>query len=221
MSGSLSAVRVVVADQQPIFRDGLRRMLEADFGLQVVGESSVGPVAAKLVHSLGADILLLGVSSPSEPALETLMELAVSGAPVRTILLTGSVSATGVADALQLGACAVVPKDSTVDVLLESIRSVMAGGQWLGAERVKSAPASLHRLAATRRRTKAFGLTQRELDIVRAVTEGRTNKEIAIRFSIGERTVKRHLTQAFNKLGASNRVELAQFAVYHRVLDGI
>jgi len=221
MSGSLSAVRIVIADQQPIFRDGLRRMLEADFGLQVVGESSVGPVAAKLVHSLGADILLLGVSSPSGPALEMLMELAVSGAPVRTMLLTGSVSATGVADALQLGACGVVPKDAAVEVLLEGIRTVMAGRQWLGHERVKSASAGLHRLKATRRHSKAFGLTQRELDIVRAVTEGRTNKEIATRFSIGLRTVKRHLTQAFNKLGASNRVELAQFVAHHRVLDGI
>ena len=138
-----------------------------------------------------------------------------------TILLTGAVCSVGVTTALQLGACGVVPKDAPIEVLLESVRTVMAGRQWLGQERVADAAASHHRLAATRRRNKAFGLTERELDIVRAVTEGCTNREIATRFSIGERTVKRHLTQAFNKLGASNRVELAQFAAHHRVLDGV
>ena len=221
MAGSLSAVRIVIADQQPIFRDGMRRMFEATAGLQVVGDTSVGPETVRMVCSFGADILLLGVPSAYEPALETIQEIAESGAAVRTILLTGAVCSVGVTTALQLGACGVVPKDAPIEVLLESVRTVMAGRQWLGQERVADAAASLHRLAATRRRNKAFGLTERELDIVRAVTEGCTNREIATRFSIGERTVKRHLTQAFNKLGASNRVELAQFAAHHRVLDGV
>jgi DNA-binding NarL/FixJ family response regulator len=221
MSGSLSALRIVIADEHPVFRDGLRRLLESDFGLQVVGESSVGPAAADLVRSLSADILLLGVPSPSERVRQTLLEIEASGASVRTILLAGSVSAADVADALQFGACGVVPKDASIDVLLESIVTVMGGLHWLGNQQVANAAAGLHKLTATRRRSKAFGLTERELDIVRALTEGRTNKEIAARFAIGERTVKRHLTRAFNKLGASNRLELAQFAAHHRVLDGI
>jgi DNA-binding NarL/FixJ family response regulator len=221
MSGALSAVRIVIADQQPIFRDGLRRMLEVDAGLEVVGETSVGPATVRLVRSLSADILLLGVPSSADLLLDTLAQVAATGHRVRTILLTASVSAAGVTEALQLGACGVVSRDSTVDVLLEAIRTVMTGRHWLGRERVANAAANLRKLTATRRLDKAFGLTPRELEIVRAVSEGCTNREIATRFAIGERTVKRHLTQAFNKLGASNRIELVQFAAHHRVLDGI
>jgi DNA-binding NarL/FixJ family response regulator len=106
-------------------------------------------------------------------------------------------------------------------VLFDSIRSVMAGRFWLDREEASGAVPGLRKLEAERRRTKAFGLTRRELEILRAVVAGYTNKEIAERSSLSENTVKSHLTHIFNKSGASNRVELALFAAHHRLLDGV
>jgi two-component system, NarL family, nitrate/nitrite response regulator NarL len=211
-------IRIVIADNRPIFRDGLRRLLEAESGLRIVGETSSGPEAVVLVRKVRADILLLDFA-PS--ALQTLMDLARSRASVCTIILVDSLDDPDLAKALEIGARGLVLKDSTAEVLFDSIRGVTAGYYWIAADRVSDAPALLRRLEAERRRRRAFGLTRRELEIVRMVVAGYTNKEIAEKFSIGENTVKSHLTHIFNKLGASSRVELALFAAHHRLLDGI
>jgi len=217
MPGSLNSVRIVIVDGQPIFRDGLSRLLQTDFGLQVVGDASCVVDAAAPLRSLNPDLLLLGLS-PSEPVpLKALRELASVGIQVRTIILADGIGSADAAEALQLGARGVVPKNSAIEMLLESIAAVMAGRFWFGSERATD-EAGWRKLAAANWPSKAFGLTERELDIVQAVTDGDTNREIATRLSISENTVKRHLTHAFDKLGASNRVELAMFAAHHRVL---
>jgi DNA-binding NarL/FixJ family response regulator len=208
----------VIADEQPIFRDGLRRLLETAPDLSIVGDTSASEAIA-LVHALSPDILLLGLSASAETSLDAMWRMAAGGGSVRVILLTKSVDAPAVNAAIRSGAYGVVSKDTTADTLFESIESVMAGYYWVGRERVSNVAAGLRRLDQTSRRTKAFGLTHRELEIVRAVMNGHTNKAIAQRFSISENTVKRHLTHIFNKVGASTRVELALFATHHQMLD--
>jgi len=213
--------RLVIADEQPIFRDGLRRLLESQPGLRVVGEARNATEAAGLIAALNPDILLLSLAGSAPFPLEALEQLAIAGRPVRTILLTGAVNTPEVMSAaIQLGACGVVPRDSGPEVLFESIVSVMAGNYWVGRECVANVPASVKRLDTARRRTKAFGLTHRELEIIRSVLSGETNRQIARGFSISENTVKRHLSHIFDKVGASNRVELARFAAHHRLLEG-
>ena len=100
-----------------------------------------------------------------------------------------------------------------------SIDCVMAGQYWVGIERAADVVASVRQLEIARRRARAFGLTRRELELVRAIVNGETNKAIGRRFSISENTVKRHLTHIFNKVGASNRLELAMFAAHHQLVD--
>ena len=95
----------------------------------------------------------------------------------------------------------------------------MAGAYCVGHERASNLLVSARRFATERRQTQKFGLTAREQDIVRAVIDGDTNKEIAHRLAISENTVKRHLMHIFNKVGASSRVELALFAAHHQLLD--
>jgi len=216
-----ASVRIVIADEYPIFRDGLRRLLETDSGLHIVGEAAVGSMAVALVRELEPDILLLGAAPAAEPTRETLRQLAESGVSVRTILLFRSIDLPEVTDALQFGACGILSKDSAADVLFASIESVMAGHYWVGYERAPDIAAGVRRFAAARRQAQRFGLTRREQEIVQAVIDGDTNKEVARRLSISENTVKRHMMHIFNKVGASSRVELALFAAHHRLLDTI
>jgi DNA-binding NarL/FixJ family response regulator len=213
-------VRIVITDEHPIFRDGLRRLLETDPGLHIVGEGGVGPATVTLVREMDPHILLLGLPAAGS-ARETLRQLSDAGVPVRTILLVKSIDMPEVTDALQCGACGVLSKDSAADVLFESIESVMTGHYWVGDECASNVAASLRRCAVARRQAQRFGLTRREQEILRAVIDGDTNKEIALRLSISENTVKRHMMHIFNKVGASSRVELALFAAHHRLLDNV
>jgi two-component system NarL family response regulator len=217
---SAAPVRIVIADDYPIFRDGLRRLLETDPGLRIVGEARAGSAVAQ-VRELQPHILLLGPPPAASTVSETLRELAGCGVSVRTILLVRSIDLPEVTDAVQFGACGILSKDSAADVLFDSIESVMAGHYWVGDAATLNVAASVRRFASAHRQSQMFGLTRREQEIVGAVIDGDTNKEIARRLSISENTVKRHLMHIFNKVGASTRVELALFAAHHRLLDAV
>jgi two-component system nitrate/nitrite response regulator NarL len=221
VTGPVPRVRVVLAGGHPIFRDGLRRLLETDPRLLVVSDAGELASTLALVHDSAPDILLLGLATSDQSALETLRELAASNVLVRTIVLTDCVDTPDVLRALQFGARGVVLKDSSPEVLFKCIHNVVAGDLWIGREPVSDAVVSLRKLQSARRRSKTFGLTPREIEIARAVVAGYTNKEIAQQTSISENTVKSHLLHIFTKLGASNRVELALFAAHHRVLDHV
>lgn len=211
-------IRLVIADDHPIFRDGLRRLLEAEADLKVLGEASDGAEAVKLVRQLKPDILLLDLAMPKHPGLEALRDLSAAGngTPVRVILLTAAAEKGQIVEALQLGARGVVLKDSATQLLLKAIQTVMSGEYWVGRESVSNLVQYLRTLMQSTHdeaRQKKFGLTPRELEIVSAVVAGYSNKEIAEYFKISEDTVKHHLSNIFDKLGVSTRLELALFAV--------
>jgi len=211
-------IRIVIADDHPIFRDGLRRLLEAEPDLKVIGEASDGTDAVKLARQLKPDILLLDLAMPRQPGLEALRDLSVgTGANgVKVILLTAAAEKNQIVEALQLGARGVVLKDSATQLLLKSIHTVMTGEYWVGRESVSNLVQYLRNQIQSSNeetRQKKFGLTPRELEIVSAVVAGYSNKEIAEYFKISEDTVKHHLSNIFDKLGVSTRLELALFAV--------
>jgi DNA-binding NarL/FixJ family response regulator len=212
-------IRIAIADQQPIFRHGLRRLLETDSRLIIVSETSDRAATATVIRDPRPDILLLGFRGSGRRAIDTLRDLATSGALVRTIILVDHLGTPEIAGALQVGARGVLPLDSAPDELFNSIHGVMAGHLWVGPGPTSTMVTSLRKLKAARRRTRAFGLTQREIEIVKGVMAGYSNKQIAETSAISQNTVKSHLARIFDKMGASNRVELVQFAAHHRLLD--
>lgn len=217
-----SPVRIVIADDHPIFRDGLRRLLESQPGLEVVGEAGDGREAIEQVGRLKPDILLLDMAMPRVTGLDVLQQLSDKNGTTRTILLTAFIDKPDIVIALQLGARGVVLKDSATELLFRSIRSVLDGHYWVGREAVADLIQTLREMMASSTedvRKKNFGFTKREFEIIGAIVAGDTNKDIAKRFTISEDTVKHHLTNIFDKAGVSSRLELGMFAVHHKLVS--
>ena len=192
----------------------------------VIGEATDGQQALKLCEEVHPDVLLLDLVMPRMTGLETLRELSNSTHPVRTIVLTASIEKEQIAQALQLGARGIVLKDAPTDILLKSIRAVTDGKFWVGENSVTDLveilrtylPPAGGSSGGGKNLKKNFGLTPRELEVVESIVSGFTNKEIATRYSISEQTVKHHLRNIFDKVGVSNRLELALFAINHRLV---
>lgn len=220
-NGSPTPIRILIADDHALFRDGLRRLLEAEEGFEVVGEASDGEMLLALARQTAADILLLDLAMPRQDGMDVLRELAASQMPVRTLLLTASIDKSQIVQALKRGAYGVILKESTSQRLFDSIRCVMAGQYWIGRESVSDLVKALRSVAPSEgpTRSREFGLTPRELEIVALVVAGYSNPDIAQRCSISEQTVKHHISNIFDKLGVSNRLELALFAVSHRLTE--
>jgi len=216
-----ACIRVVVADDHPVVRFGVRNMLEHDPAFQIVGEAGDGDEAITQTLDLEPDVLLLDVQMPRLPGLEAMRAIMDRSPRVKIIILTSTVSTQQVIEALQIGARGIVLKDSVAADLTTAMRAVLSGDYWIGGERVMNLVAALNDLmkqAAATPERKTYGLTPRELDVVTCIVEGCSNKDVARQFTISEETVKRHLSNIFDKTGVSTRLELALFAIAHKLV---
>lgn len=216
-----AAIRIVIADDHPVVRIGVRNMLQSDKGLEVVGDCGDGDEAITQTLELLPDILLLDLSMPRLPGLEAMRAIMNNSPSVKIILLTATITTQQIIEALQIGARGIVLKNALVGDLTASIRAVVGGDYWIGGRRVVNLVGALHDLmqqAAVPER-KTFGLTPREMEVVGCIVEGCSNRDIAKQFSLSEETVKRHLSNIFDKTGVSTRLELAMFAIAHHLVD--
>jgi len=211
-------IRIVVADDHPIFREGLRRLLEAEARFQVVGQARDGLEAVRQVEALRPDVLLLDLAMPGAGGVEALQEIAERRLEVMVVLLTAAIDTADSVRVLQLGARGVIMKECATHLLYKCLDTVVAGGYWVGHERVNDIVQHL-RSGVGRTPVPAAMLTRRELQIVSAILDGATNKDIGQQFNLSEQTVKNHLSHIFDKVGVSNRLELALYALHHKLVS--
>jgi DNA-binding NarL/FixJ family response regulator len=213
-------------DDQALFRDGIANLVSQEPDMDVLGTADAVTPAIDLVRRNNPDILLLGWS-PSSPNSQRLFATIVEAKlATRVIVLTNGGVKEDHVEAVRQGCCGMVPRQTSTELLLKSIRKVYAGEFWL--DRVTTAEV-IRRLAkrstangtnTTSRlgiRENAAVLSTREREIVMLVAQGFKNKEMAERMFISEQTVKNHLHNIFDKLGVSDRLELALFAIHHNL----
>ena len=203
------SVRLILVDDHPIVLDGLQQLLQRQPDFTVIAACPNADAAMAAIKKEKPDVLVLDLRMPGVNGLEFLRQLADAGHSCRSVLLTAAIEDAEVTEAVRLGVSGLVMKDSTPDTLVQCVRKVNAGGQWLDHEIVNRAfKSQLDRDAAVR----DTALTPREIEIVRMVAEGLRNKAIAERLSISEGTVKVHLHNIYEKLGVDGRLELTLVA---------
>ena len=211
---------MLLVDDDPIVRDVIRAKLAADPQFQVVGEAADGRFALEQVEKLRPDVLLLDLLMPNLPGIEALKELSAKRNQGHTIVFSSAVGAQQIIQALQSGARGILSK-SRISNLEAAIRAVVTGKYWVEDREVASISSLLSELSTklgSSAPTRSYGLTHREIEVIGLVTEGCSNKEISTRLSITEDTVKRHLTNIFDKVGMSTRLELALFALKNKLV---
>jgi two-component system nitrate/nitrite response regulator NarL len=219
MAKNKQAIRVLIADDHTIFREGLRKLLDAENDVTIVGEASSGSEAVQLLAKLKPDILLLDLRMPDRDGLSVLEEVNFEASSTRVIVLTATEDDREVVRAMRLGARGVVLKQSASDLLLKSIRKVHAGEIWLDKKMTAEVMRAFSQSAEAGARREKPLLSDREKEIVQLVAQGFRNREIGEKLFISEQTVKNHLHNIFDKLGVSDRLELALYAIHHRLID--
>ena len=216
-------IRVLIADDHPIVRDGLKKLLTLEEDFQVVGEASDGCEVLDKVQELDPDVLLLDLRMPNLDGLSALQALQQTNKRTRVIILTASEDKNEFVQAMKLGCSGIVLKQTAPELIVKSIRKVHSGEIWLdshttaavmrqfstGLEGAGSAPGG-----APGKGRERSPLSAREREIVALVAQGYKNKEMAEKMFISEQTVKNHLHNIFDKLGVSDRLELALYAIH-------
>jgi two-component system, NarL family, nitrate/nitrite response regulator NarL len=219
MAKNKQEIRILVADDHLIFREGLRKLLDSEDGLTIVGEAANGNDCVKLIAKLKPDILLLDLRMPDKDGLAVLEEVNFDSLPTRVIVLTAAEDDRDVVRAMRLGARGIVLKQSASDLLVKSIYKVFGGEIWLDNHMTAEVMKAFTKSADSGPRREKPLLSDREKEIVQLVAQGYRNKEIGEKLFISEQTVKNHLHNIFDKLGVSDRLELALYAIHHRLID--
>jgi DNA-binding NarL/FixJ family response regulator len=196
-------ISVLIVDDHPVVRQGLRALLEVQDDMTVAGEAGDGPAAISLAESLRPDIVLLDLKLPGMDGVAVLRPLRAAG--LRVLVLTSATEPSAAAAAVRAGAAGVVYKDIDPAALVRAIRSVHDGNMLLAPEAVGSLV----------RGSRADTLTAREREVLAGIADGKSNREIARLLRVSEKTVKAHVSAVLAKLGVQDRTQAAVYAVRH------
>lgn len=213
-------VRIVIADSHAMFREALTRLLRVEPDFHVIAEAEDGLEAITMVREARPHVVLLDLELPGCSGLDALREIRNAWPPTAPLLLVDSIDDQQLIDALCLGAHGVALKTAATGLLFKGIRAVVAGEYWLERKRVSLLIRNLNNRLHSRQEDNHhnfFGLNQRELELVAAIAEGDSTRQIAEKFNRSEVTVRHQLTNVFRKLQVRNRGELLSFAMSHNL----
>ncbi|HSV86923.1 MAG TPA: response regulator transcription factor [Levilinea sp.] len=205
----MSSIRVLVADDHPVVRNGIRNLLEKAVDIEVLGEASTGGETLSLVQALKPDILLLDMEMPDLNGREVAARLRSMGSPVKILALSAYDDPVYIREMLKSGAVGYLVKEEAPETIVEAVRGVAQGEQGWVSRRIAAKIVSWMRGDDGERSQ----LTPREIDVLRLVVGGNTNQSIANSLGISEKTVEKYMDAIFTKLDVSSRVEAAVYAV--------
>ncbi|MDE0777256.1 response regulator transcription factor [Nocardioides sp.] len=213
-------IRVLVVDDQELFRRGLTMLLAVEPGLEVVGEAGDGAEGVTLAESAAPDVILLDVRMPKKSGIEACLAIKESVPSAKIIMLTVSDEEADLYEAVKSGASGYLLKDSSIEEVAQAIRVVADGQSLISPSMAIKLIDEFKQMSRPERETgPALRLTERELDVLRLVAQGHSNKEIAARLFISENTVKNHVRNMLEKLQLHSRMEAVMYAVRENLLE--
>jgi two-component system, NarL family, response regulator LiaR len=208
-------IRVLIADDHAVVRRGLHAFLEAQNDIEVVGEAGDGGEAVRLANTLRPDVVVMDVVMPQVDGIEAIRQIRAAGGVAKVIVLTSFSDDRKVFAAVRAGASGYLLKDVRPDELSEAIRTVMRDEALLNP---KVAATLIQEFAHQARITASDALTEREMDVLRLLARGHSNKEIALELSVAEKTVKTHVSSILSKLHLADRTQAALYAVREKLV---
>ena len=213
----MTPIKVVIADDHTLFREGLRKILSLEKDILVAGEASNGEEAGKLAERIKPDVLLMDLKMPKSDLVQSLLEMSTSAPATKVLVLTAFSDEENVLNAAKSGARGYVSKGVPTTSLIQAIKTIYGGGTWVDKdipcwqafEEIAGNNTGTTRAVTPLGDESIQSLTKRELEILKLVAEGLTNEEIGKKIFISEKTVKTHLTNIFDKLKVNNRFKAA------------
>jgi DNA-binding NarL/FixJ family response regulator len=208
----MKKVRVMLADDHPVARAGIRKFLTKAADIEIVGEASDGNQALELARNLVPDVLLLDIELPGLKGLEVARELQADGSPTKILVLSTYDDKQFIFGLLGNGAAGYLTKEEVPETIVEAVRGVARGEKGWVSRRVAAIMSAWTQTDEITSRS----LTPRELDVLKWVVKGKTNQEIGMELGISQKTVEKHLESVFSKLKVTSRVEAAVLAVQEK-----
>jgi len=213
----MNPIKVVIADDHTLFREGLRKILSLEKDILVAGEAANGEEASKLAERIKPDVLLMDLKMPKSDLVQSLLELSTTAPATKVLVLTAYSDEENVLNAAKSGARGYASKGVPTTSLVQAIKAIHGGGTWVDKdipcwqafEEIAGSYTGTARAALPAEDDSIQSLTKRELEILKLVAEGLTNEEIGKKIFISEKTVKTHLTNIFDKLKVNNRFKAA------------
>jgi DNA-binding NarL/FixJ family response regulator len=215
--GRREEIRVLLVDDHALFRAGLSALISEE-GFEVVGQASSGPEGIELARELAPDVVIMDLNMPGMSGVEATCALAAQAPASRVVVLTVSGDEASVTEAVLAGACGYLLKDADVDDILAAIRAAAAGESWISPRVAGALLERVRRGGGERSPATEPGLSDRELEVLRLIAQGKENTEIASELFMSPKTAKNHVSSILAKLQLQNRIQAAVYAV-RRGLD--
>lgn len=211
-------IRVLIADDHPLIRQGIKQILELEKDMTVVAQAGNGDEAVRMAQETKPDIILMDINMPDINGIQAISRLKELDIPSKIIVLTIHEDREYLVKTLQLGADGYILKDADAQMLMEAIRSVYNGQSFIQPSMTKQLVNEFNKVTLQEKnKHEENGLTEREIEVLKLVAEGMLNKEIAKALYISEKTVKNHISNIFRKLNVSDRTQAAIYAFKHNI----